>query len=237
MAHRVVFNDFDDFILNEDEVRDFIDLFYRWGDATFRINTDEKERKWRGLHSTGLGEHSHTITLSQKNITRDFNRKIRIGGNMVAPSLRVAAGMVLAHEIQHANQAKFHLNEMGFYGKKIGLTPTGRERKQQYNNRACERDARQFVDEHLNEICAYFSVDPPTRRKPLGPGISQEEVLAVADLLGECSEVSIEDIKDELRASKVLTPNNVQLVLGRLQEQGFEIKQCTSGENGGRIAE
>ncbi len=224
MTHRVIFEDFSDFILSEDEVRDFIDLFYRWDDSTFFVRVDEMERKFRGQHSLGFAGQSHTITLVKKNITRDFNKKSSIGGNMVAPTLRVAAGMVLAHEIQHANQAKLHKDEMGFYGKKLGLTPTGKPRMKQYWGRATERDARQFVDEHMNEICAYFSVDPPMRQKSTEPGVDQDEVLVVADLLCECSEVSMEDIKEELRASKVLTPSNVRIVLERLQEQGFAIK-------------
>ena len=209
--HRIQFDEsFAGFILTEDEVRDFIDLFYRWDSGRFLIRRDEKERKFRGEHCYGL-DGLHTITLVQKNIRRDYDQGKRVGGNMVAPTIQVAAGMVLAHELQHANQSKTHLRSEGFFNE------------HRYWNRACERDARMFVDEHLNEICAYFAVPPPMRGRVEGGVVGQDEVLAVADLLGECSDVTMEDIKDELRASRILNPKNVATVVELLKVQGFEV--------------
>jgi hypothetical protein len=211
--HRVKFDDsFSGFILREDEIRDLVDLFYRWDDGCFIFRCDEKERKFRGEHRYDLGG-GHTITLVRKNILRDYESGKSVGGNMVAPTLRVAAGMVLAHELQHANQSKQHTRTEGFF------------KDHRYWNRACERDARAFVDEHLNEICAYFAVVPPMRSTVVDGVVGQDEVLAVADLLGECSDVTMEDIKDELRISKALNPKNVALVLERLRSQGFEIRR------------
>ena len=211
MAHSIRFEQFDDFLLSKDEVRDFIDMFYRWGDAKFIVRTDKNERKVRGRHCVDLGG-VHTVSLVKQNIARDFQRGTTIGGNLRAPSLKCAAGMVLAHELQHANQSKLHKQEEGFY------------RDHRYWNRACERDARQFVDEHIAEICAYFDVSAPVRRKGPAPTGGDSEALAVAGLLSECSEVSMEDIRDELRASGILTPSSVRLVVEHLRGQEIDIK-------------
>lgn len=213
MEHNITFDStFSDFILTQNEVMDLIQLFYRWDDATFLIKQDENERSFRGQHQMTMG-NIHNITLVKKNIEKDFKTGLRIGCNHTAPTLKVAAAMVLVHELQHANQTKFHKqSETAFY------------RDHRYWDRACEREARAYVDEHLNEICAYFSVPPPMRRKQFGHGVGQEEVLAVADLLCECSDVTMEDIKEELRASKVLTPGNVKIVLDIMKSRGFESK-------------
>ncbi len=224
MAHRVTFEDFDGFILTEDEVRDLIDLFYRWGDARFTVRTDEKERKFRGQHTSGLDSDFHTIVLVKKNIVRDFGKRSPLGGNVPSPSLRVGAAAVLVHEIQHANQAKLHFREMGFYGTKLGLTPTGKARRKQYRGRACERDARAFVDERLDEICAYFAEPPPTRLVAADMETDRGEALAVADALLGRSEVALGDVREGLRAANALTPGNVRTVLARLRERGIEVE-------------
>jgi hypothetical protein len=212
VAHSFRFTDYAGFILSEAQARDFVEMFYRWGDAKFNITTNEKERRWRGeCRSDGFG--GHTITLCRKNIVRDFNMKLSVGGNILAPTIECAAGMVLAHEIQHANQTKLHKFQEGFW------------KDHRYWNRACERDARLFVDEHANEICAYFSAPPPMRRGIGGGGDQGGEVLAVADLLCECEAVSMDDVRDELRASKVLNPVNVAAVIARLRESGIEVSR------------
>jgi hypothetical protein len=212
MDHSIHFKDFGRFILDEHEVQDFIEMFYRWGPAKFTVQTDEKEKVFRGQCHTDMGGH-HLITVVRKNIERDFHYKQRIGGNFVAPTLKVAAGAVLAHELQHANQSKLHKFTEGFF------------QSHRYWNRACERDARQFADEHLAEICAYFGVDAPVRRKGQTIADASQEALSVAGLLSECSQVTMEDIRDELRASKALTPSNVAIVIESLQAQGFDLKR------------
>lgn len=212
MAHTVTFQpSFQGFLLSEAEVRDFIDMFYRWGDAKFNILCDESEKRFRGEHRLGLSG-MHIITLVRKNITRDYEAKIRIGGNLQAPTLKVGAGMVLAHELQHANQTKIHKLSESFFKSKS------------YHHRACERDARAFVDEHMEEICGYFAVPFQSRSRCAGAGNqgeAAEEALAVAALLSECEGVTMDDIREELRASGILNPRNVQAVVGELRRQGL----------------
>jgi hypothetical protein len=218
MAHKISFLDFNDFLLDEEEARDIIEMFFVWGDSKFIITTDEKEKRWRGYHQWFDMAREHKITLSKKNITRDFNDKARVGGNHVAPTLKVAAAMVLVHELQHANQVKLHKPIAGssFYTE------------HHYWNRACEREARGYVDEKLNEICAYFGVPPVMRSGSRAAATDHDEVDAVVDLLSECEYVSMDDIKDELRISNVLNPSTVKHVRGELISRGVEIKKESS---------
>ena len=212
MAHSIRFSNFEDFLLTQDEAQDLVDMFYRWEDARFFIHVDNKQLHYRGMH-TRTPDGLHTIMLCKRNIVRDFRKGTTMGGNMKAPALRAAAGMVLVHELQHANQTKLHRAEEGFY------------RDHKYWNRACERDARQFVDEHMNEICAYFGVEAPARRKVSASIPGDEEAQAVIGLLSECSAVTMDDVRDELRASKILTPENVARVVQSLREQGIDISR------------
>lgn len=211
MAHAILFEDFSGFILSQGEVRDLIEMLYRWGDAKFVVRTDEGEKKFRGQCKSRM-DGRYTITLVRKNIERDFYQKMCVGGNIPAPTLKVAAALVLAHELQHANQHKIHAKNQSFWSA------------HRYMNRACEREARQFADEKMGEICAYFGVSAPVRQRAAANGGQTEEARAIAELLGECSEVTMDDIREELRASKILNPANVAVVVRALREIGIEIK-------------
>lgn len=224
MGHTVIFQDFDKkFPLSEIEIRDLIDLFYRWEDTIFYINNKVARPRARGEHNSDWQGH-HYISLARRSIENTFKEKGGIGGNYPAPTLKTAAAFTLVHELTHANQTKFHKGEKGFYGKMNGVNALGNARMKHYWGRACEREARQFVDEHLSEICAYFAVDPPKARMVRGMVPGQDEVLGVADILCECEEVTLDDIKDELRISNVLTPSNFKMVMNELKSRGFKIK-------------
>ena len=211
-------------ILNEGEIMDIVELFYRWGDAKFRLLTNEKEKKFRGQHHMGW-DGVHEITLCEKNIKRDFDRKHRVGGNFAAPTLKCAAAMVLVHELQHANQTKLHKHQSSFYGNMGGETANGRTRMKHYWGRACEREAREYVDNNMAEICAYFQAPWQGGRTTTMVSTKESigEAQAVAELLQECPQVTLEDVKDELRASKILNPANVRLVIDFLKKNGKDI--------------
>jgi hypothetical protein len=229
MAHRFAFDSFASIsdLLNEAQVQDFVEMFYRWGDSQWCLAANEKFKRLRGVHSYNPFTDTHTITLCRKNIVEAFEKKLTCGGNVggSAPTLQVAAGFVLAHEIQHANQTKLHRpTDQFFYGKHRKGGPEKPDPK--YWNRACEREARQFVDERASEICAYFGAPAPSmlseRTGARSIGDDGPELLAVADLIGECSEFDLEDVKAELRASGILNPVNVTRVLQLLREQERE---------------
>lgn len=223
MGHSITFVDFDkNFPLSQKEIEQLVDLFYRWGDTKFFISHDISKRGARGEHHHTWD--GHFIALAKKAIHNSFEKKIAVGGTIVPPTLKVACACTLVHELMHANQVKFHAGEKGFYGKMNGVNAKGHPRMKHYWGRACEREARAYVDEHINEICAFFAVDPPRPTVSMGGRVGQDEVMSVADLLCECEEVTLEDIKDELRISKVLNPSNFKIVMEELKKRGFKIK-------------
>ena len=154
-------------------------------------------------------------------INKVFARGLACGGNLKAPTIKVAAAMVLAHELQHANQSLIHKDSSVFYGNLGGVTSSGKPRMKRYRGRACEREAREFADEKLSDICAYFSVPIETRKRVATQ--SESEISDLVEIFSECEEVSMEDIKEELRASKILSPTNVMEVKLQLKEMGIKI--------------
>jgi hypothetical protein len=225
MAHTFTFENMDYFILSKDEIMDIVELFYRWGDAQFKFADGKCDK------STYLGQHvcrwdgQHQITLSKAVIQKCFEEKKRIGGNnTIAPTLKMAAAQVIVHELMHANQEKLHKGEKGFYGIKNGHTQTGKPKMKRYWGRACEREAREYVDVKFNEILAYFNL--PSQKGPkVGNGVAKgsvgAEVSAVIALFLECSEVSADDIRQELRLSHILNPGNFKAVADELKKNGF----------------
>lgn len=214
-------------LLNKDVVCDFIDMFYAYDDQTDVkwIITAETKSDFHGQHMFNPNTREHYIRLNEKNIRDSFTKGLRrFGGNLNLPDidLMLAAGLVLAHELQHANQSKFHAKDKNFYGYLGGFTANGKPRMKQYKGRPCERDARAFVDEHLNEVFAYFNRDTPRRSKAAVVD-DTTEVDAVVDLLLECDEVNMDDVRDELRSSKILNFKNVQKVISALREHGMQI--------------
>ena len=103
-------------------------------------------------------------------------------------------------------------------------------RSRDYWSRACERDARQFVDERMEEICAYFGV--PFQR-PQHAGVVTPmadplvEVRGVAALFRGCTRVTVGDVREELRLSRMLNPRNVRLVLEELKRTGTEVSEAS----------
>jgi hypothetical protein len=224
--NRIIFDkSFSSFgLLSEDEVCDFVDMFFNYDDTnvTWTIMNVDKGVDFNGQHMYNPNTREHTITFSKKNIAKNYCKGRRdFGGNLKLPDIdmKAAAALVLAHELQHANQSKLHKGNELFYGNLGGLDSRGKPRMKHYRGRACERDAREFVDGHLNEIFAYFNLPPPRRNKVFVPEDS-DELVEVADLLCECAEITFEDIRDELRASRILNPRNMQRMLEILRTRG-----------------
>jgi len=212
MAHKISFHDFDGFdLLTQAQVRDLIEMFFRGGDTTFFIFADEKEPKNLGHASYDAFGKVHTIMLCKKNIKKHFVLSKQSGGNIKASDVRVAAASVLVHELQHANQNLLHKGKGIFWGQMGGTNANGRPRMQRYRGRACEREAREYADQKMNEVCAYFGL-PPCGRRAEDRTEDHEELDAVIDLLAEIDNPTMNDIKDELRASGLLRPNNVMIV-------------------------
>lgn len=227
-GNRVIFeHTFPDLgLLSEDEVCDFIDMFFHYDDPQAKWiirNVSRKEAgDFNGQHMYNPNTREHTISFCKENICRCYTKGRRdFGGNLKLPDIdpKMATALVLAHELQHANQSKLHKGNELFYGVLGGINAKGQPRMKHYKGRACERDAREFVDGHLNEIFAYFNLPPPRRNRVI-IAEDPDELVEIADLLCECEEISMDDVRDELRASKLLNPTNVQRLLQILQERG-----------------
>ena len=215
MAHSINYITRTVSVLDRYEVEDLIELLYRWGDSKFNIIFEQKDKKSgvRGRAVWHSFENIHEVTLFVDTITKHFHEGKRLGGNQPAKTLKAAFAMVLAHELQHCNQKILHKNvDSAFY--------TGHR----YINLACEREARGFVDERLNEIHAYFGIENQSRSVNISQN-DDEELSRVIDLLGECEFITTTDINDELRASKIMNPNNFMTIKNALVERGIEIRK------------
>ncbi len=221
MGHTITHQVVDSFseLLTQGEVEDLINFFYRWKDTRFEVTYKNEQRYRRGLHLYVHHERTHRIVLSPGPIIRAVEGKQRIGGNGTAPglggrdSLRVGAAMVLVHELQHANQAGQHLATEKFY--------THRD----YNTRPCEREARTFVDSNLREIMTMvapelLSVVVPGQAM-CADGDTVEDILCAFEGLDE---VSVDDIRKELRLSGLNNPINLGRVMHELRAAGVMVK-------------
>ncbi len=150
----IAFENFSRFnILSEQEIQDLADVFSRDEnmDLTVRGDMPPKRKSLRGLHSFDSTTKKHVIFLSKEEITRAFKERSRCGGNSVPKSLKMAAAMVMVHELEHGNQVVSHgLNEK-FYTHR------------NYMSRPCERGARSFVDDNMKIIEAIIGENDETR--------------------------------------------------------------------------
>lgn len=191
------------FKLHESEIRDLIDIFYRWTPGKFLIDVKDTDRgKLRGSHRNTLG--SHVITLFPRVIADHVMKGLNVGGNSKASSSRLGEAMVLVHEIQHANQTGTHGSR-----KQIFFNARG------YLGRPCERDARGFVDENRSMILNYFQ--EPVEAPSVGLDTDDEDLQGdplqmVADDLGELQMVVMGDIIRKLRSVGINNAANVQTV-------------------------
>lgn len=212
MAHKIVFHDFQDFtLLTQAQVRDMIEMFYRGGDTNFVIVAANPSKSSQLANAAYEAfSNTHTITISEKRIRKHCTDGYA-GGDLPAPDIKTAAASILVHELQHANQNLLHKGNGLFYGNLGGTNAKGQPRMKHYRGRACEREARAYADEKMNEICAYFG-HPPVARRAENRTEDHAELDAVIDLLAEIDNPTMNDIKDELRASGLLRPNNVMIV-------------------------
>jgi hypothetical protein len=210
-------------LVSEEATADFVEMFYRWPACNFEFVAFQSAHEWKNFFSEKktnyklVGEHryygfgGHRISLIVDNLEKYFAKGSPLGGNVCSPSLQVSAAMVLAHELQHANQVKMHAASSAFYDD------------HKYIDRACEREARNFADEKFGEICVYYGIETPLKKQVIRPTDEQSELEAIKDLLLECHSVTMDDVKDELRASKLLNPKNVKNIISDLRLAGVKI--------------
>lgn len=219
MAHRVQFEEWAEArrLISEEEVRALVDLLFRGEDASFTLHgclppgTSRAHRSGLGGRHTLEMDGVHTIHLVPENVRRRASRGGPIGGNRRIGDPRLAMGLVLAHELQHANQTLIKHGD-GFYGKPF----------QTYQGRAAEREARQFADDNLDVVAGVLKIELPRE------GFVADATEADLDDLAECfcdlDSVHVRDIADELRADGMNNPENVRKVRERLEAMGVSIQ-------------
>ncbi len=201
-------------ILTRFEVKDMAEIFFA-ADANIMFHGKMKEKiknpkSTRGLHSYFDG--SHHIYFNWDLIRESFRAKQPSGGNVAVADLRVLAGMVLAHEVQHANQHHVHeLQHKSFW-----------KRRGRYMTRPSEREARNFADNNIDVIAGVLGVSLVGRDRSRTI-IAEPEIISIAESFVGAERVAVSDIVEELRYSRLINAVNVDKVSEILREMGIEV--------------
>lgn len=201
-------------LLTHQEVKDLAEIFFRFDDNIIfhgKMKEGVKDKKSvRGLHSYTGG--SHHIYFAWDLIKLSHKTKRAIGGNVAVANLRVLCGMVLAHEVQHANQHHVHEEKHKSFWKRHG----------RYATRPSEREARNFADNNIDVIAGVLGVSLVGRDRSKTI-VADQEIIDVAESFVGAEKVAVRDIVDELRLSKMNNPINVEKVRDILEEMGVEV--------------
>lgn len=207
-------------LLSEQEIRDLVDVLFRGGRSFYvygsmhesKAKPGPSGRKTLGLHMFHTITDEHEIYLDPIGIIETFEMSRPTGGNRIAPTPEMAMGMVLAHEIQHANQTIVHsTHPTAFYGRK----------RSRYRTRACEREARMFADDSVPLIAGVLGVE---MQKEQLVEVPPDELELLADCLAEADEITTVDIVEELRQSGLNNAVNVFKVKALLEDRGVLLR-------------
>jgi len=193
--------------LREQEYRDIFESLYRGNPrtGTISITVTKLPGKMRGLHTfTASGEHQ--IKIDVHKIMGDFATGEAIGGNSPAPTLRMAVGLVLAHETQHANQILLHNGHEKFFNSR------------RYRTRGCEAEAREFADNNSGVVAQVLSehvnheiksddqssdcVEDFFRAVEDAQDMSIDEVIEVLRGLGKNNPIDLDRVMSDSRMTK-----------------------------------
>jgi len=193
-------------VLTSQEIRDIFETLFR-GDH----NSNPVIILINGLPKTLLGEHRllldgrNQIILDFSKINRTFSAgQKRMGGNRDCTSLRMAAGLVLAHETQHANQTLSHTGHEKFYSA------------HRYKTRGCELEARRFADENreiVAQILGEVLSDERVKGDVQDSGQVADKVVAA---LKKCKKATVDDVVDQLKRLKANNPKNLDRALAAI---------------------
>ena len=210
-------------ILSEQEVRDSVDAFFRFGPDSFIFYGKTSGTEY-GTHVFDPLSRSHEIHIDPNKIAKAFKIKGRVGGNTSAPSMKAALLMVLCHELTHANQHHTHASHAGKIDAKFyGLTAAGKVIPfKTYMGRPCEVEARRTVDENMHVIRAMSGL-PDLKDRSEKDVDEDAELYSVAESFYDLETVQVGDIVDELRLSKLNNAINVEKIIGFLQGNGVEV--------------
>lgn len=197
---------------------DAASFFYKGDSSELTLHIADCERKdddrLTKKSSTLRGSFEHLprrINLYTETIRKHFGKKIHCGGNFVCASYEASVISVFVHEVQHANQALIHPDS----GEKFW-------RGRSYFGRPCEVDARRFVDENRHQIANILGAELELA--------TPEELEDSESLFGhflaffmEFEEVSIDEIRSQLRSSKMNNPIYMGRIMESLSAEGVTV--------------
>ncbi|MHB8407862.1 MAG: hypothetical protein ACYDHY_07070 [Acidiferrobacterales bacterium] len=203
-------------LVSEQEFRDIFESLFRGDHQSNPIrlvigNLPDTGRKHiLGLHVFSFGRHEITVDVDQ--ITREFKKgATKMGGNRQAPSVRMAVGLVLAHETQHANQTLQHTGKERFY------------RARKYKTRGSEMEARTFADDHRKIVAQILGETLPDERASDPIQDPNKAITDVAAALQGRLSTTLDEVVSLLKAVRANNPKNLDRVLLVLKDSKVEI--------------
>jgi len=219
VSHRVRFEGWAPIkdLMTEEQATALIDLLYRGENAEFILHGHLPEgmsllrsKGLRGRHCLEFG--LNRIHLVPQNILKYCRESRPVGGNRRCDDPRLGAGLVLAHELQHANQHLLHRQGEMFWGRKPFT---------KYLSWPHEREARQFADDNRSIVAATLGVELPKEMPELADVEATLEDIVTC--FGELEEISIVDLREELRDAGLNNPVNIQRARERLLAAGVRV--------------
>lgn len=220
MAHTIIVYGSCDELVSRDQIRELIEMNYlgREFPISMIVGPCPGEKKkfsiLAGLHIWNGLEKKHTIYVDPSSVKKMFELGRGVGGNKRPIDMKHAIVSAIVHEVQHANQILKHKAGHAFYSEG------------KYVNRACERDARGYVDERYDELAVYLGLSLPeiALPPPIADEETYEEICQIAECFQDIGSVTLRDLTEELRNSRINTLKNLDILRKLLVETGVEIK-------------
>lgn len=207
-------------LVTEEQAKALVDILFKGEDQRFTLHGHLPENVSRAK-SKGLGgqhrvelDGSHCIHVVPENIRSRCGKNGVVGGNRRVSDPRLGAGLVLAHELQHANQTLVHKPGSQFYGKPF----------QPYLAQAAEREARAAADDNYSLVAATLGIELPRELPPTDT--TEADLEDFVDCFSDLAEVHVKDLVEELRGWGMNNPENIRKARTMLNEVGVLV---TSG--------
>jgi hypothetical protein len=204
------------------QIEELVSMYFRGPARSFyillgpcpKVTTESKTANWitAGLHRYDNLSKLHLINLDSEGMKKMIALGVGCGGTLKPLDLKHGFCLALIHELQHANQASQREQGMDI------------SREGGYNARGSERDARAASDNAYHEVATYlgYAVEKSTVER-----VTDEEefreICSIADIFSGTGRVSVRDLSEELRNSKINRPKNLQVLRGLLTELGVEV--------------
>lgn len=192
--------------VSEQEIIDFCDMFTD-ADVSLTVNIAGRSgKKGRRGDASCVGK-KHVVNLYVPAIEDSFKLLAPAGGNVTVPSsVREGLFFVLAHELRHVQQHVKHKSNRAYWSGS-------------YRRRACEIDARSFVDRNERLIVSFVNPETFDVGKRRAADVSfVQEIEALVDLLSHAGDISDDELRAELGASGMNNPQAFSIARSMLDD-------------------